>query len=160
MIPPSSPVSLSPNYNPSYLTRKFPKMIRRTVNLLSDPFERGTNLRSLTLSFTSTHQILRHRDVPALVVLELMGCAVKIQPLIHGTTGSTPLCPGLKTLRLHSCTLIDGTSILEFIIARQQSDKCRIITTLCVSQCKSICARDIMKVQEAGGPALEVDYSQ
>jgi hypothetical protein len=133
------------------------------VGLLSDIFERGTNLQCLTISFAPIpnqkfSQILQH--IPALVALELRHCSVEIQSLIQTTTGTSPLCPQLQTLRLCSSDLANGVALLELTVARKQSGHCRAISALGIANCKYIDDRDVEKLRKAGGPALRIDYSR
>ncbi|KAJ7922778.1 hypothetical protein B0H13DRAFT_2267297 [Mycena leptocephala] len=133
------------------------------VGLLSNLFERGTNLQCLTISFAAIpnqkfSQILQH--IPALVALELRHCSVEIQSLIQTTTGTSPLCPQLQTLRLCSSDLANGVALLELTVARKQSGHCRAISALGIANCKYIDDRDVEKLRKAGGPALRIDYSR
>jgi hypothetical protein len=145
------------------LDKELPKDGRKNlVILLSNLLERGTNLRSLTMSYAlilhpKFRQILLH--IPALVTLELRYCSVELKPLIESTAGTNPLCPNLDTLRLFSSNLADGAALLELITARkQQPGRCHPITTLGIENCKYIDGRDVRKIQKAGGPALTIDY--
>ncbi|KAJ7459053.1 hypothetical protein B0H11DRAFT_177360 [Mycena galericulata] len=132
---------------------------KKVVKLLSDLFERGTNLRSLTLSFIALsprefRQLFQH--LPDLVVLELRNCSVELPPL----TTANPWCPHLQTLLFDSSKLVDGRSLLDFVTTRKQSGQCRNITTLRISQCRSIGERDIAKIQTSGGRALRIEHSK
>ncbi|KAJ7724243.1 hypothetical protein B0H16DRAFT_1596854 [Mycena metata] len=136
---------------------------RSLPGLLSNLFERGTDLRSLTISFAPITkdkfvQIFQH--IPLLEILEFRDCSVDMQSLIHSTTSHHPLCPQLHTLRLYSSHLADGASLLELVVVRKQSTHCRTITTLRIGDCKYIDLWDVQRIRTAGGPYLDVEYNE
>ncbi|KAJ6469597.1 hypothetical protein C8R47DRAFT_1325511 [Mycena vitilis] len=145
------------------LDKKLPKDGRQNLfGLLSDLFERGTDLGSLTISFAPIaddkfSQILQH--IPTLVALELSHCSVQLQSLIQTTTSADPLCPRLQTLRLISSVVSEAAALQNLITARVQLGLCRAITTLGIVKCKYIDNRDIGKLQKAGGATLKIEYA-
>ncbi|KAJ6575480.1 hypothetical protein B0H19DRAFT_645339 [Mycena capillaripes] len=145
------------------LDKELSKDGRKTLDsLLSNLFERGTDLQKLTISFAPIpkqllFQVLRH--IPTLIALELRHCSVEMQSLIQTTTKTHPLCPQLQSLGLYSSNLADGAALLELVIARKKDGRCRTIETLGIASCKYIDDRDVEKIRKAGGSSLKVDYS-
>ncbi|KAJ7651576.1 hypothetical protein DFH06DRAFT_1331528 [Mycena polygramma] len=130
------------------LDKKMPKDGRQgLLGLLSDLFERGTDLRSLTISFAPLpdhkfSQILRH--IPTLVALELRHCSVQMQSLIQTTSGINPLCPRLQDLRL---------SAARPVSRHYDSGHCQLQL-----HPNYIDNRDIEKLRKAGGATLQIEY--